>query len=358
MPGAWRKNARHAGLDPRGSAARTPARHGGAPAPLPLRLLRDPRRGPRRSAAAARSATGGSRCSSSASLGFAVADRFMRQQRPPGALGRRRLGGAAGPARAPRSWSPAAPPARSWSGSPCRPSPSASASSRAGMVAGTVYVLAMFLAAAVVPDPHAAWEQRQLLIADRRPDRQHRDPLRRPGRVRPRPPPPLDPRPAHRPLQPQRARAAPRRARRAALRPGRGPLARLPALRPRPLQAGQRPVRPRRRRRGPPGRRLHDAGGPAGRRLDLPRRRRGDPGDAARRRPRGRAGDRRAPAGRGARAPPGRRPGLAQHRRRRRRARTSSTPRTCSPAPTRRSTRPRPAAATSSSSTAESRASG
>jgi diguanylate cyclase (GGDEF)-like protein len=34
-----------------------------------------------------------------------------------------------------------------------------------GMVAGTVYVLAVFLAAAVLPDPHAAWEQRQLLIA-------------------------------------------------------------------------------------------------------------------------------------------------------------------------------------------------
>ena len=34
-----------------------------------------------------------------------------------------------------------------------------------GMVAGTVYVIAMFLAAAVIPDPQAAWEQRQLLIA-------------------------------------------------------------------------------------------------------------------------------------------------------------------------------------------------
>jgi diguanylate cyclase (GGDEF)-like protein len=34
-----------------------------------------------------------------------------------------------------------------------------------GMIAGTVYVLAVFLAAAVIPDPHAAWEQRQLLIA-------------------------------------------------------------------------------------------------------------------------------------------------------------------------------------------------
>lgn len=34
-----------------------------------------------------------------------------------------------------------------------------------GMVAGTVYVIAVFLAAAIVPDPAAAWDQRQLLIA-------------------------------------------------------------------------------------------------------------------------------------------------------------------------------------------------
>jgi diguanylate cyclase (GGDEF)-like protein len=34
-----------------------------------------------------------------------------------------------------------------------------------GMIAGTVYVLTVFLAAAVLPDPHAAWDQRQLLIA-------------------------------------------------------------------------------------------------------------------------------------------------------------------------------------------------
>ncbi|HET9197840.1 MAG TPA: GGDEF domain-containing protein [Solirubrobacterales bacterium] len=34
-----------------------------------------------------------------------------------------------------------------------------------GMVAGSVYVLAVFLCAAVVPDPHAAWEARQTLIA-------------------------------------------------------------------------------------------------------------------------------------------------------------------------------------------------
>jgi diguanylate cyclase (GGDEF)-like protein len=34
-----------------------------------------------------------------------------------------------------------------------------------GMVFGTLYVVAMFLAAAVRPDPHAAWEQRQELIA-------------------------------------------------------------------------------------------------------------------------------------------------------------------------------------------------
>ncbi len=34
-----------------------------------------------------------------------------------------------------------------------------------GMVAGTVYVVATFLLAAIAPDPQAAWEQRQLLIA-------------------------------------------------------------------------------------------------------------------------------------------------------------------------------------------------
>jgi len=34
-----------------------------------------------------------------------------------------------------------------------------------GMIAGTVFVIAMFLASAVIPDPEAAWEQRQDLIA-------------------------------------------------------------------------------------------------------------------------------------------------------------------------------------------------
>jgi diguanylate cyclase (GGDEF)-like protein len=34
-----------------------------------------------------------------------------------------------------------------------------------GMIAGTVFVLAMFLASGVAPDPHEAWEQRQDLIA-------------------------------------------------------------------------------------------------------------------------------------------------------------------------------------------------
>jgi len=34
-----------------------------------------------------------------------------------------------------------------------------------GMIAGTVYVIATFLFAAVVPDPQAAWAERQLLIA-------------------------------------------------------------------------------------------------------------------------------------------------------------------------------------------------
>ena len=34
-----------------------------------------------------------------------------------------------------------------------------------GMIAGTAFVVAMFLASAVIPDPQAAWEQRQQLIA-------------------------------------------------------------------------------------------------------------------------------------------------------------------------------------------------
>jgi diguanylate cyclase (GGDEF)-like protein len=34
-----------------------------------------------------------------------------------------------------------------------------------GMIAGTVFVIAMFLASAVIPDPQAAWDQRQQLIA-------------------------------------------------------------------------------------------------------------------------------------------------------------------------------------------------
>jgi diguanylate cyclase (GGDEF)-like protein len=34
-----------------------------------------------------------------------------------------------------------------------------------GMVIGTVYVVTMLLLAAIAPDPHAAWEERQLLIA-------------------------------------------------------------------------------------------------------------------------------------------------------------------------------------------------
>jgi diguanylate cyclase (GGDEF)-like protein len=34
-----------------------------------------------------------------------------------------------------------------------------------GIVIGTVYVVAVFLAAAILPDPHAAWENRQLVIA-------------------------------------------------------------------------------------------------------------------------------------------------------------------------------------------------
>src|SRR5829696_3516840 len=34
-----------------------------------------------------------------------------------------------------------------------------------GMIAGTVFVVAMFLASGVAPDPAAAWEQRQDLIA-------------------------------------------------------------------------------------------------------------------------------------------------------------------------------------------------
>jgi len=34
-----------------------------------------------------------------------------------------------------------------------------------GMVIGTAYVLAMFFAAAIIPDPHAAWQERQEVIA-------------------------------------------------------------------------------------------------------------------------------------------------------------------------------------------------
>ncbi|HEX7280008.1 MAG TPA: GGDEF domain-containing protein [Solirubrobacterales bacterium] len=34
-----------------------------------------------------------------------------------------------------------------------------------GMIAGTVFVIAMFLASGVLPDPDAAWEQRQYLVA-------------------------------------------------------------------------------------------------------------------------------------------------------------------------------------------------
>jgi diguanylate cyclase (GGDEF)-like protein len=34
-----------------------------------------------------------------------------------------------------------------------------------GMIVGTIYVIAMFLLAAILPDPQAAWGQRQLLIA-------------------------------------------------------------------------------------------------------------------------------------------------------------------------------------------------
>jgi diguanylate cyclase len=34
-----------------------------------------------------------------------------------------------------------------------------------GMVVGTVYVAIMFLSAAILPDPHTAWEERQFLIA-------------------------------------------------------------------------------------------------------------------------------------------------------------------------------------------------
>jgi diguanylate cyclase (GGDEF)-like protein len=34
-----------------------------------------------------------------------------------------------------------------------------------GMIVGTVYVAALFVASAILPDPNAAWEQRQMLIA-------------------------------------------------------------------------------------------------------------------------------------------------------------------------------------------------
>ncbi len=149
-----------------------------------------------------------------------------------------------------------------------------------------------------------------------RPGHEHGDPLRRPGRVRPRPQAQFHARPPDRALQPQRARAAPRRARRPAEQREERALARSAALRSRPLQAGQRPARTRRRRPGPAGRRLHDALGSARRRLDLQDRRRGDPRRPARRRQEGCGLDCRAPAQGGARAAPGRDGGDDQHRRR------------------------------------------
>ena len=92
-------------------------------------------------------------------------------------------------------------------------------------------------------------------------------------------------------------------------------------------------------------------GGAACRRLDLPRRRRGDPRRPARRHPAGRRGrGRRAAAHGGARATAGRGEDDGQHRRRRLPTWAARHRRAGRRAPTRRSTRPRLAAATRSRS--------
>ena len=82
-----------------------------------------------------------------------------------------------------------------------------------GIAIGTAYILALLRHLHLCP--------RSRLGRCPPPDRgrrrgagaEHGDPLGRPGRVRQGPPPPLDGRPADRPLQPQRPRAAPGRAR-------------------------------------------------------------------------------------------------------------------------------------------------
>ena len=73
---------RVAGDDPRRRPPRAPARHGAAPAPLPDRLLRDPRPRPGRRSAPS-SAGGGWRRWPLGLAGFAVADRFMRNSAHP-----------------------------------------------------------------------------------------------------------------------------------------------------------------------------------------------------------------------------------------------------------------------------------
>src|ERR1044072_7061927 len=96
--------------------------------------------------------------------GFAVADRFMRTSSRPALW----VAGA----------SPALPLLLMGSvlvtGGPTSPAlvwfalPAVTLGSRfepRGMVVGTVYVVAVFLIAAIVPAPDAAWEERQLLIA-------------------------------------------------------------------------------------------------------------------------------------------------------------------------------------------------
>ena len=209
--------------------------------------------------------------------GFAVADRFMREQRPPGALGRRRLGGPAAAARRRgrrhrRRRQPGPDVVRAAGGHARRPLRAAgdgrrhrlhpraaprsrpSASTRAPpadhhqeLIAAAALILSTVILSGALVESDRAHRRRSTL-----------DPLT--GLFNRNA---LEQRLAELDGQP--------------CEPGGGPLARVAALRPRPLQAGQRPARPRRRRRGPAGRRLHDARDPARRRLDLPGRRRGDP---------------------------------------------------------------------------------
>ncbi len=83
MPGQYGQEPGYAGLDPRGSAPRAPARHGGPGAPLPLRLLRRSSPWPWRSAAGRSIGYWWIALLAIGLAGFAVADRFMRSSNRP-----------------------------------------------------------------------------------------------------------------------------------------------------------------------------------------------------------------------------------------------------------------------------------